>query len=367
MQSFYNCKVVQWKNSPFLGQAGGSNPSFAANKMDCLKNYIGINGCNTQTPESGLYINSLPGISLKSIEALADEDQKNYLGVFNDIDLRASKKIDIEVASVFAKKYKKKSINQTIDLTTYIDRDVNVDASAKYKGFCITAASELGYVKSQYQQIYISTLRIYLKAAGTYILKVFNLDTSEELYTYTGTGSIGWNTVKVSTSFTARRLFCCYNATEINSYSLPIKDSVNEWNTTCCSYYYGLSCGASLTGIIADLDDVSSYTEIYGEAYGISGVWSLQCSFDNIICNNKPIFATAYLYLLGSELMVERLSSDRINRFTTIDLEKAQQNLEYFIQCYTKELEIAIDGIELDINDACIECNANYKTVESRM
>ncbi len=82
--------------------------------MDCLKDYIGIQGCGAPVPLappgetlsdvfSGLYINQLPGVSLKSIEKLADEEQQNYLGVWADIQRRALLKFGIAFkARIFA-------------------------------------------------------------------------------------------------------------------------------------------------------------------------------------------------------------------------------------------------------------------------
>jgi hypothetical protein len=53
--------------------------------MSCLTDYIGIRVCSTdEAPGSGLYINSLPGLSLESIDAIADQDQTTYRGVWAD-------------------------------------------------------------------------------------------------------------------------------------------------------------------------------------------------------------------------------------------------------------------------------------------
>ena len=57
--------------------------------LTCYDNLIGILGCNTVTPESGLYINSLPGITLEKVDSIADHEQKTYLGVWADVKQRA--------------------------------------------------------------------------------------------------------------------------------------------------------------------------------------------------------------------------------------------------------------------------------------
>ena len=46
--------------------------------MNCLTDYIGLRGCTDSDPISGLYINDLAGISLKSIDAIADNEQHGH-------------------------------------------------------------------------------------------------------------------------------------------------------------------------------------------------------------------------------------------------------------------------------------------------
>lgn len=56
--------------------------------MDCLKGYIGMSE-SVGEAESGLYLNALPGISMNSIDKIADCDQKDYEGVFKDVEQRS--------------------------------------------------------------------------------------------------------------------------------------------------------------------------------------------------------------------------------------------------------------------------------------
>lgn len=335
--------------------------------MNCLTNRIGIKGCGAPVAETDLYINSLPGVTLDNIQNIADDEQENYLNIWNDVQLRAVKKMSNEVSNAFLKRYKKKSVNQTIDLTKHVDRLVDVNAEALYKGFSISTGITPRYVNSQYQVIYFTSISLYMKQAGDFTIRIFDVDTLEELYTKTVAGTTAWNIVKVDQSFTARKLFICYNATAINTYSLPILQSVGQWFNTCCNSIYGNGCNAVINGMTADLNDVSDSVSNSSESYGLSAIWSVQCVFDSVICSNKNIFDTALWYLLGAELMIERLSSDRINRWTTIDLEKATANMDYFMAVYSSEMKQAIDGIDLDVSDPCIECNQPYKIVEARM
>ncbi|MBK7882502.1 MAG: hypothetical protein IPJ81_00670 [Chitinophagaceae bacterium] len=57
--------------------------------MDCLIDYIGVKGCGNVKPLSGMYINQLAGISLESMEKIADKEQVTFMGVWKDVQARA--------------------------------------------------------------------------------------------------------------------------------------------------------------------------------------------------------------------------------------------------------------------------------------
>lgn len=185
--------------------------------MECLRNYIGIVGCGAPMPPvieegeepedlfSGLYINQLPGISLRSIEKLADEEQENYLGVWNDVQTRA-------------------------------------------------------------------------------ILK-FGIAFRGRMYT----------------------------------------------------------------------------------SYKVSKVDAITC----LVCNNKSNFSVALWYLMGVELMIERTSTDRLNRYTTIDLDKAEKLKADFYTEYQACFNDAVNSLDVmgsDCITGCIECSSGtIQFVESSL
>lgn len=74
--------------------------------MVCLRDYIGLSLCRAyESPASGVYINSLPGLSIESIEKIADQEQVNYLGVWSDVQDNAIEQFKIDVRSEISKCY----------------------------------------------------------------------------------------------------------------------------------------------------------------------------------------------------------------------------------------------------------------------
>lgn len=86
------------------------------------------------------------------------------------------------------------------------------------------------------------------------------------------------------------------------------------------------------------------------KCYCISDITVVDC----IVCNNKSLFATALWYILGVEFCFERLFSNSINRFTTIDKKAAGEMRDTFQVDFQAELENALKGIDVEDNE-CID------------
>lgn len=85
-----------------------------------------------------------------------------------------------------------------------------------------------------------------------------------------------------------------------------------------------------------------------------------------LICESKALFDVALWYLHGTELMIEITSSDEINRWTTIDLDKAERLKEEFYGEFKGALKDAVQGIspqDSDCIESCLTCNDNVKWV----
>jgi hypothetical protein len=87
--------------------------------MDCFIDYIGLSYCSGvyEQPGSGIYLNSLPGISIQSIDAIANDEQTTYLGVWEDVQGSAVSQFRIDVISELNKCFK---LDRTCDYTTMI-------------------------------------------------------------------------------------------------------------------------------------------------------------------------------------------------------------------------------------------------------
>lgn len=175
--------------------------------LQCLKGLVGIKGCSGEEPGSGLYINSLPGVTLEMVDKIADAEQVTYLGVWKDIE----------------------------------DRTIR-----------------------RFRTLFMAGLN---------------------------------------------RCF-----------------QINERTTVEC-----------------------------------------------MACENADLLATSLWYLLGKELMEERIYSNRINRYTTIDVDEAKELRDHFQVSFEEELEAALQGIDVQNSDClatetdCLQQNGAIHYRESIM
>lgn len=91
--------------------------------MECLIDYIGFQACaNNEQPPSGMYINTLPGISLESIDKIADSEQLTYIGVWNDAQKQAAIRFKRDFINALNKCY---TINKHCDYDEMICDNVD--------------------------------------------------------------------------------------------------------------------------------------------------------------------------------------------------------------------------------------------------
>lgn len=311
--------------------------------MDCLIDYIGLTGCGASSPASGLFINSLPGISLKSIEMLADAEQATYAGVWNDVQIRAAKRLQLMLTSALAKQYRLKAAKYSIRTKTEAQSSNTGSVQDPAFKFEVGCESPLAY-----HHIESVTVR-----------KVNNNDTIGVTVWNAADGAILLNsqfngdgndvqTVVISEDF----------------YYPEIIVSVSVGNTTFYEdtfepIYFGggnIKSGIYSGGVFTE----SSYN------YGVNINYGQRCSLDNFVCDSRDTMALPLWYLLGSELMLERMVSERINKWT-VDRKQAEELKAYYDAESEKALQQAVSGICINPYDCCLECDPTIAIREAKL
>ena len=66
------------------------------------------------------------------------------------------------------------------------------------------------------------------------------------------------------------------------------------------------------------------------------------CDYDALICENLEVLTQSWKYLLGIWILVFRINSNRLNRFTTIDITQAKELKDYYQAEYDKFLAASV-------------------------
>ena len=334
--------------------------------MDCLRDWIGLRGCGvTTTPVSGYYINDLAGVSLRMLTGLTTEETATFLEMWNLIQTRAESRFSVDVRDQFTKRYR---INTTNQMVT-IGKEVTGSGTAStggFKGFTIELTTDLTdstLVPSPLTYISLQSLNYYCHSADNAKQRevaVFDLLTGVKLWTTTVTLATGWNTINVGQKLTAgyhrvpMRVFCGINTQDLTTYDLE-RPAYSTIAGCCGAGIQGASTSETSSITFSDLTRADN-------TYGMSGVFSINCGWEGLVCNNKEPFTRAYWFCLGYELLTELLYSAKINSYTTIDRAKAKELREEYLGEYTRALNIVCDNISLDC-DCCIECGDTLKVV----
>lgn len=319
--------------------------------MNCLTDYIGLRGCSSTTPASGLYVNDLPGISLKAIVSLTNEEEKTYLELWDMIQRRAQSRFSLDVREQMQKSYKIKSINQGINVDGYSAGTGTFPKLATY-GFTIEYDTmDTGFVPSPLSYIHIQQIKFYSEISGNYVIDFINIDANHNIQSIVVTLNPGINIIEVNTTFTnVGRLFV----------GITLDGNSNYTSIKAPSSYWTGCCGALVRGATYNGSEFSFGNELYG----FSPIFTIGCSWDGLICHNKNIFSRAFWYLTGIEVLTEILYSTKLNQFTTVNLQKANDlRAEYQVE-YMKALDQICSGMTLDC-DCCLECSGSVQLRET--
>lgn len=336
--------------------------------MDCLIDFVGLRYTAGSTlpaatpPESGLYINDLPGITIAQLSDLSNSDQSGFLDLWAAVQRRSAKIFETAFTNAMARKFRLKKITEAFKLSQSVDPSAShPPVPGQLRGIYIDCFIS----KSAFHHIPVSTVGLYLNApppAG-FSLSVFevhdnNLDLLDS-FVLAGPAA-GWNTITVNKRYyDSRTLFIAYDASAISSASIPL----NGYDLN--PYLYGnLAQFFSHIFINGATYSNGSFTQSTQDTYGLTATLGLQCAFDVLVCNYRQNLALAWWYLLGSELMKERLYTDRVNRYTTVDLDKARSLAPLLRADFMNELQTFCESVDLQ-RDWCIDCDGIVKQVEA--
>lgn len=277
------------------------------------------------------------------------EKEDDLVQNFEKLKIFAFAQMSYIAKQEMAKRFKLKTVSDTYQITNKYNAAYTTPMAAEERGLLVTTGS------GAFNKIHIKDIKIYSPINVVTTINVYDatmLDNLSIIETQSKQLVAGWNTIPFLKSYYEQAIFISYDSTAIDSVQLLINDLGGcgcDWNCVGC----GLSImGGQYNGISVARSNNS---------FGMSGTISMVCDYSKVLCHYTEDFAELFMWFTGIEFMKERLVSDRLNRWTTVDADKANQWLSIYKDEKENQLRSLFNNIELK-NDCCVECNPKITT-----
>lgn len=305
----------------------------------CFNNYITIDGIAV-TPVSGIYINRfLRGFTLTQADKLRKDDQSSRTQWWNEL-------YEASVANFIIDIRKKVHSDFLYDAQLIAgetsDYETSVSTATGLGGVIIkmplTLFSEMRILRAQFKVDQVITsppnlnIEVRQKNATGELLDTIFVDAVQD----------GLNYANIYKSYDEEELFIGLNHDDISVHKTTNSDNWKVYHNSCLEQ--------ANTAFITQVN-----------TGGLNVEFNISCSIEKFICSRITYMKGAFAYRIGMDIMAERLSSDRINRFTTITPERAEQLMQVYGDQYEKALKSLFPILTKD-DPICMNCKSVVKS-----
>lgn len=340
-----------------------------------LTNYIGLKNCTLPDPESGLYVNDLPGMSTELVDKIANSEQINFSGVWASVQKRALLRLSNDVTSQL---YEWVKLNQIIYQTRRL-------LKSQPNGVIIIAMEPL-YAgiyqmvpESKYAEFRLNDMYIYSFQTVTTTLKVWDMNDGSEIYTKSidlvpGLNHITQIGLVVPLKYRIMELFIGVDVSGFDS--IQTLNDYYYWYTSdaaCAaqtSYGYGTMRGVfQFMPATYDPNLPMQLSNLIrgGIGRGVCMGAEIRCSVEQFIYDNRQVLSQALLYLMGAEILLEKIGSPRLNYFTSSNLESTEMMRQMFENRYKSNLKSSLNIIPLNGESICFDCEETFQVATKVM
>lgn len=92
---------------------------------------------------------------------------------------------------------------------------------------------------------------------------------------------------------------------------------------------------------------------------GLNVKYNVVCSVEKFLCENINLFRQAFFYRIGLEIVFERRFGMRLNRFTTMTLEVAQELTSFYETLFHENLQRSVKSQNIREDPYCFSCKSS--------
>lgn len=334
--------------------------------MSCLSGSIGIRGCGQSS--ASLYINDLTGINVPDFDKVVNVEHKNGIAALQTIIETAESLVLLDINNYLKGKFELRSIidNDTVGYF-YDNKELISAATGSYIGY------EVRVDKVPYVDFYLSQIRLFVNNTGTVNVKVWDLIQGKVIKTVAVSAVAGEivtvDNVDLCVKSQKQRihLFIGYESTFQSyrtSYVSPYAASPGyESCGKLCGYGYGVGDQIYVSQRTMPTSATPVYNSLVGSDTpgGLSIGYSLQCSFDNVICNARNQFDQAIWYKCGELIMQEMKHSKRLNGVVTCYKDSHDELMKFYRNEHIQKMADALLTMRMP-ESICWQCTPPVRT-----
>lgn len=333
--------------------------------MNCLQNYIGLQGCTADAPLSGIYINDYPGMSSELMEKIATPEQASYIGMWNSAQavgyVRIKRDIQLALFQSAEAQLDQVLFQTSKNFVQQWQQIQVVPEEAILKGAFVSIQG------SKYLSLRIKQLLVYNAGATTV--------TACPWYIYqTQDGSIldqgtydmqpGMNYVPINNEFYSDfdkiNIMAAVDCTNLATTTGMFVDwGWNQMDLECATRFtYLWRNGWSIFPVTAPLG--YGFGDSWSQDNSQSGVYmdaQLLCSLDSFICQQKEFLVDAWANLLCYQILWAKVASPRANYFSQGNREFTERAMATFLDGYNQSLAIWARQLNLRGEGLCFNCD----------
>jgi hypothetical protein len=333
--------------------------------MNCLKDYIGLQGCTAGTPLSGLYINDYPGMSTELLEKVSTPEQASYAGFWNSTQNVAYQRLRRDVQTALFKSAQAQ-LDQVLFQTSkvFVNQWQSIDPlplAPEYRGTFVSINGSK-YLGIRIKQLYVYNSGATMVPAVEW--KVIQTQDGKVLDSGTYDMQPGLNYVPINevfySDFDKVNILAVVDCTNLDTLQGMFVDyGWNQMDIECATRFtYLWRNGWFIRPVTAPLSYVmGSEWESNFSQNGVYMDAQLICSIDAFLCHQKEFLLDAWSNLLCYYVLWAKMASPRANYFAQGNREFTQTAMNTFMADYSDSLNIWARQLNLGAEGLCFDCD----------
>lgn len=303
--------------------------------MNCYSDYITLNRDNPS--RSKLYAFDLPGVETEVLELISKENE-SLDGVWDRIYSNAWSNMNSDIQAFLQTKL---FVNQKLLSRETSEFKTGVNTNTGLAGVRIQ------FDLPRYGKIHVVSVEVIAESGAASpgaAIQFYEDDENGELLHETDQEiGAGKNVIFVDQDFEVDKLFVAFDPSLFEFRETENKfynTGYPNWNLKEC--YYPCFGGQA------------SVRQINGG--GVNIIFDVYCSTEKFVCQNLNLFAKVFWWRIGQEIVIERRYGNRLNQYTTMTQERAEELTAFYQAQYSQALDNALNSQNLYEDPVCFEC-----------